>query len=326
MDYINLRNLLIILIVSSLNQRSDTQTIPYGTVVSFGDSNTDTGNVYKLTNYSWPPVPPYFRGRLTDGPTWIERLNASKLIDYAYEGAATDDNIVQGYGAMDLQRVPGVRQQIIVYFNQTRKEIINFDQTLYFIWSGLNDYFFNETISPITIAISLVNAVKDLISIGALNIVVLNQPPLQLYPFIPSMNQNLNFTAFTIQLNNNLSSGIALLQRDRPKLSLKVFDLYSLMSKVISNGTAYGINNTVNPCMNMTKNGTVLRACISPTSYVFFDEYHFTSRIHELIAYEVRQFISTSSANNNVHYSKFILYCCSLSFIYFQYSSSLSNE
>ncbi|CAF1021106.1 unnamed protein product [Adineta steineri] len=244
-----------------------TQKIPFTTVVSFGDSNTDTGNVYKLTNYSWPLVPPYFRGRLLNGPTWVERLGISKLIDYAHMGSTIDDKVVQGWGIINLQPVPGVRQQIEIHLNNTRRNTINVHQTMYIIWAGLNDYYFNQTINPSTIATSLLNVIKDLVTMGAMHILVFNQPPLQSYPFIHIMDQNLYFTAFTIQLNANLSMGVTKFRHDNPKISLNVFDLYSLISKIITNGSAYLFKNTVDPCWNITINGTVLHQCVDPTSY-----------------------------------------------------------
>jgi phospholipase/lecithinase/hemolysin len=304
-----LRIALILLVFVLQRHHIYTQKIPFISVVSFGDSNTDTGNVYKLSNYSWPPVSPYYQGRLTNGPTWVERLDVSRLIDYAYEGSSIDDKVVQGWGVMDKQLVPGVRQQIGIYFNETHRDTINFDQTIYIIWAGLNDYCFNETISPSTIATSLLNAVKDLVTIGVLHLLVFNQPPLQSYPFIPIMNQSLNFTAFTIQLNANLSTGVATLQHDNPKISLKIFDLYSLISKIIANGCAYSFKNTVDPCLNITKIGVVLRQCIDPASYVFFDEYHFASHVHELIAHDVRQLFSSSSHISYSSYSMLVLFC-----------------
>ncbi|CAF3984650.1 unnamed protein product [Adineta steineri] len=243
-----------------------TRKIPFTTVVSFGDSNTDTGNVYKLTNYSWPPVPPYFRGRLLNGPTWVERLGISKLIDYAHMGSTIDDKVVQGWGIINLQPVPGVRQQIEIHLNDIRRSTINVHQTIYIIWAGLNDYYFNQTISPSTIATSLLNVIKDLVTMGAMHILVFNQPPLQSYPFIHIMDQNLNFTAFTIQLNANLSAGVATIRHDNPKISLNIFDLYSLISKIIANGSTYLFKNTVDPCWNITINGTVLHRCVDPTS------------------------------------------------------------
>ncbi|MHC4946335.1 MAG: hypothetical protein ACYTG7_25250, partial [Planctomycetota bacterium] len=39
---------------------------------SFGDSLTDTGNTFALTGGSFPLSPPYFDGRFSDGPVWIE--------------------------------------------------------------------------------------------------------------------------------------------------------------------------------------------------------------------------------------------------------------
>lgn len=113
------------------------------------------------------------------------------------------------------------------------------------------------------------------------------------------MDQSLNFTAFTIQLNANLSTGMSILQRDNPKISLKVFDLYSLISKPIASGSTFLFKNTIDPCWNITKKGTVLQQCVDPTSYVFIDNYHFTSHVHELIDNDVRQFLSISSHRNH---------------------------
>lgn len=184
----NLRIILILPVFALQNRLLYTQKIPFIRVVSFGDSNTDTGNAYNMTNYSWPPVPPYFQGRFLNGPTWVERLNVSKLIDYAYGGASTDNSIVQGWKSIDsMQLIPGVCQQIDIYVNDTHNDIISVDQTIYIIWAGLNDYYFNQTVNPLTIATSLLNVAKYLIKMGALHVLVFNQQPLQSYPFIHTL-------------------------------------------------------------------------------------------------------------------------------------------
>ena len=41
-------------------------------IAAFGDSWTDTGNVFSLLGL--PPSPPYFSARLSNGPVWLERL------------------------------------------------------------------------------------------------------------------------------------------------------------------------------------------------------------------------------------------------------------
>ncbi|CAF4695944.1 unnamed protein product [Rotaria sp. Silwood2] len=70
-------------------------------------------------------VPPYFEGRFSNGPVWIEKLGVSNIKNYAYGGAATDNDFIQGYTASDTIPVPGVRQQIKIYFNQTNITTVN---------------------------------------------------------------------------------------------------------------------------------------------------------------------------------------------------------
>ncbi|CAF4845288.1 unnamed protein product, partial [Rotaria sp. Silwood1] len=111
------------------------EEIPYDTIVGFGDSTTDTGNVYNLTGFKWPVVPPYYNGRFSNGKLWIEKLGISNLINNAYGGATTDNNLVQGFTALNLA-VPGVRQQITKYINTTNLTQVNFHRIIYIIWAG----------------------------------------------------------------------------------------------------------------------------------------------------------------------------------------------
>jgi outer membrane lipase/esterase len=41
----------------------------------FGDSLSDTGNIYAFTGFT-QPTPPYFNGRFSNGPVWVEYLAA----------------------------------------------------------------------------------------------------------------------------------------------------------------------------------------------------------------------------------------------------------
>src|SRR4026209_484478 len=52
---------------------------PFSTIILFGDSLSDTGNVFDATSAvpgtaAIPISPPYFRGRFANGPMWIEEL------------------------------------------------------------------------------------------------------------------------------------------------------------------------------------------------------------------------------------------------------------
>ena len=48
-------------------------------IVVFGDSLSDTGNLYLASGKTTPPSPPYFLGWFSNGPLWVERL-ASRLV------------------------------------------------------------------------------------------------------------------------------------------------------------------------------------------------------------------------------------------------------
>ena len=43
-------------------------------LVVFGDSYSDTDNVYKLSNKTWP-LSSYYRGRFSNGPVWSETVS-----------------------------------------------------------------------------------------------------------------------------------------------------------------------------------------------------------------------------------------------------------
>ncbi|CAF3603172.1 unnamed protein product [Adineta steineri] len=287
--------------------------IPYDTIVSFGDSNCDTGNVYNLTNFKWPPVPPYYQGRFSNGPLWIEKLGISKLINYAYGSATTDNTLVTGVTAFNVI-VPGVRQQIEMYKNATNISMIDFDRTIYIIWVGGNDYFFNIYLRPSAVVNSLMNGIHDLSQIGAKHFLIVNQSPIQAYPSAISFNMNSYMNALTLAHNHNLSNSIESFQMKYLRISMYLFDVYSLIVNILNNTSAYGITNTRN-CWNTLSNINIT-LCTNPENYIFIDEYHFTTRIHQLIADNVRQLFFTSKGSIKSFHSIFFILLFLISVLY----------
>src|SRR5262249_50511423 len=47
---------------------------PYTQLLIFGDSLVDTGNVFVASRGTFPASPPYFNGRFSNGPVWVEAL------------------------------------------------------------------------------------------------------------------------------------------------------------------------------------------------------------------------------------------------------------
>ncbi len=81
---------------------------PYGSVVVYGDSLSDNGNLFAATGN---PGAPYYQGRRSDGPVAVEYV-ASRLgvplIDHAWIGATTgignygDNGTVTSFGVHNL--------------------------------------------------------------------------------------------------------------------------------------------------------------------------------------------------------------------------------
>ncbi|CAF3421414.1 unnamed protein product [Rotaria socialis] len=267
----------------------------FDTIVIFGDSNSDTGNIYNMTRNQMPPIP-YYQGRFSNGPIWVDKLNVSSLINYAHGGATTDNDFVQGSIRPLVPRVPGVRQQIKTYMDSMNTSDIDFYHTLYVVWAGGNDYLGNRTLSPLKIVNSLSNASEALIMFGAKHLVLVNQPPLQIIPYFQTFNSNISLSNLTNQYNDHLLTNIRKLQGINTVMSLKVFDLHSLITKILVNASVYAFTSTNSSCWYPQLSVTTV--CKNPESYVFFDDVHFTTRMHELIAEEFRPFTSVSGGNH----------------------------
>ena len=276
-----------------IHERISGQSVAYETMIIFGDSNSDTGNVYRMTGFQFPPLP-FYQGRFSDGPVWAERVNLSRIENYAYGGATTDNDLIMSYAHETSIPVPGVRQQIGTFAKNINITRFNFSRTLFVVWAGGNNYLRRPNGSISAIVNSLSNAVNDLLTIGATQLLVFNQPPLQAIPYLQATSARLNISDLTNQYNRNLSSTIQTIQKNNPKKSLRIFDLNTLITQILRDSSSYGISNTVNPCWSASSNSS--RPCANASSYLFFDEVHFTSRVHGLIAQNFSRFIATSSA------------------------------
>lgn len=282
--------LLVLLNLFYAAQSDGQQTLLYDTIVIFGDSNSDNGNVYAISGKNFPGVP-YFQGRFSNGPVWCERLNVSKVSNHAYGGATTDNDAIPSIALPSPFYVPGVRQQILNYSRSSNRSQINFDRTLYVIWVGGNNYLRNQTLSPFSITSSLVNATKDLLAFGIKHLILVNQPPLQSIPLLLLTKNQTTLADLTYQYNTNLSEHINVLRNDNKGTNIQLFDLNSLISKILRNSTSYGISNTNRPCWSTIDPNV----CPNPDAYLFFDQVHFTSRVHQLIADDFRPFLRSSS-------------------------------
>ncbi|CAK4744592.1 hypothetical protein LEN26_016439 [Aphanomyces euteiches] len=250
-------------------------------IVSFGDSLTDNGNgAFVLTNGLYPP-PPYYKGRFSNGPTFIE-LTAAALnltLDNRAVGGATADSskipAVYYLSATNTFKPPSVAEQVSSYLKQTRG--FNRDRTLFTILVGGNDDKINTKLrlnkTGTDIATSIYNQWEALAKGGASNIVTIVQP-FQATPFLVDYNLQLHKLAYKFK-------------ECYPKANLGLYEFPGLASTVLAAPLAFGFEHGVfDPCLN---GGNL---CANPDKYLAFDTTpHPTAAFHRVISASFVDFI-----------------------------------
>ncbi len=274
-------------------------------VVIFGDSFSDTGNSYRLTNHAKPTVSHVSQHRFCDGPIWVDRLEVPEKYCYAVGGAVTDDDFVKGLTKSRKARIPGVRQQIAIYLEETRKNNFDIALPLYIIWIGYNNFVLNPTVDPKLVVHSLMNAIQDLIAVGAKNFLIFNEAPFQAFPRYKRRNQTEYYTQLTDSFNEELDERLETLQKKQPKTSIYMFDNHELITKIISEISSTTFTYTKSECWKRHSIDTAGNPCSDPKQYVFIDETHFSSFIHQLITNAIQPFLSfsfrTNTPNTYIH-------------------------
>lgn len=150
----------------------------FSSIIVFGDSLSDTGNVWTLTNHEFPKDP-YFEGRFTNGPVWVEVL-ASALhlpppspslqggLNFAYGGARTGHCIRKGKLDLSAQ----VQQYLDTHPSTPKSALV-------VLWAGGNDFISG---APLQLINNICNDIQKLASSGAKSFLIPNYPPLGYMP------------------------------------------------------------------------------------------------------------------------------------------------
>ena len=254
----------------------------YGRLVVFGDSLSDVGNTYSLTGGTNPPVPPYFPGRTSNGPVWVEhlaprlgvaapsasRLGGSDATNYAYHGAS----VVGGTS------VPSIQEQVTTYLAGNTPD----PDDLFIYWGGTNDFLAGQLNAAVP-ATAAVDQIKSLAAAGAKNILVLNLPPLGETPAVrndPFRRTVANSLATTF--NQTLASQLAAARATLPSdVSITEFDVHGLFGQIFADPASFGLTNVRDPALTFTPLPTIVP---NPDQYLFWDTGHPTTAAHSLLA------------------------------------------
>lgn len=172
--------------------------------------------------------------------------------------------------------LPGMAQQFGLYFSTTA---VADPDALYLVWGGANDFLTFD--SPITAAQNMANYVGGLAAINAVSILVPNIPDLSLTPFINVYTPGLAAVAqgFSLAFNAELASQLDIVSGLFPATNIIEYDIFALFNDVVADPPAYGFTDVTNACL--------LVGCSNPDEFLFWDDFHPTTRGHAIIASEL---------------------------------------
>lgn len=250
----------------------------YSDLVVFGDSLSDNGKLFDLTESLSPgngyPPYPYWNGRFSNGPVAVEymatALNAT-LTDYAYGGAKTGPNPAGGSdNDADLPNGIGLLAQVTSFTAVSAAS----SSALYVVWAGPNDFFGvydaggtpDKAIRDTAVA-NVSTALQLLYGDGARHFFVPLMPDLALTPAYSGLT---DVDKLTDAYNDDLKAALNALHYD-----ITYFETAPFMRNVVKNSTEF--SNVTDPCFNVA----ILSVCTNPDAYLFWDGVHPTTAAHQ---------------------------------------------
>lgn len=272
------------------------QTRTFTSQYTFGDSLSDSGNLFALTNRTQPPAP-YFNGRFSNGPVFTELLG--NPIAPAATVSAQRGNLNFAFGGANAgpggAPIPNLTQQIGMY----RLQGLPARPTdVFTVLAGPNDMIavLGAPTTPgnpasldaagANVAQAVATGVQTLMGLGAKNIVVGGLPNLGATPRALATGGPGGAGATfglraTNAFNHELRSRLQALAAGAPDVNLVFLDLQGIMSRIVSDFEAAGFTNATSFYLAPPAQGG---GSGDPNGYIFWDDIHPTARTHALLA------------------------------------------
>lgn len=281
---------------------------PLHDIVVFGDSLSDNGNLYEIMKHQLPPSPPYYEGRFSNGPVWIEHLIASyfpespttHLLNYAYGGAGVSEEEGDDEVLFTLRRE--INDYLLAHHGKASED------SLFVVWIGSNNYlgFPSDTDDTLReVHAGIVRGLQRLVEKGAKHILVVNLPDLGRTPAAVEFDSIDVMTYLAKTHNSMLIQSVENFRQEYPEVEWLYYDLYQTLDDVLTNPQSYGFTNITDACLSsveeITKNSVLkMVASVKPKmksdkcdSYLFFDLVHPTALAHRVLGEKAREMLDS---------------------------------
>ncbi|WP_345772812.1 SGNH/GDSL hydrolase family protein [Vibrio sp. Isolate34] len=257
-------------------------------IVTFGDSLSDTGNLFNGSQWVFPNANSWFLGHFSNGLVWTEYLAKAKdvpLYNWAVGGAA---------GTNQYVALTGVYDQVTSYLTYM-KVAKNYrpENSLFTLEFGLND-FMNYDREVADVKADFSSALIRLTESGANHILLFTLPDATKAPqFKYSTEQEIIKVRGKILEFNQFIKAQAEYYQSMGK-NVVLFDASSLFASITDNPEQHGFRNASDACLDLNRSSAAdyLRshsltndcATYGSDSYVFWGVTHPTTATHKYIA------------------------------------------
>ncbi|MEZ8686708.1 SGNH/GDSL hydrolase family protein [Vibrio splendidus] len=257
-------------------------------IVTFGDSLSDTGNLFNGSQWVFPNANSWFLGHFSNGLVWTEYLAKAKdvpLYNWAVGGAA---------GTNQYVALTGVYDQVTSYLTYM-KVAKNYrpENSLFTLEFGLND-FMNYDREVADVKADFSSALIRLTESGASNILLFTLPDATKAPqFKYSTEQEIIKVRGKILEFNQFIKAQAEYYQSQGK-NVVLFDASALFASITDDPEQHGFRNASDACLDINRSSAAdyLRshsltndcATYGSDSYVFWGVTHPTTATHKYIA------------------------------------------
>ncbi len=279
----------------------------FSSTVVFGASLDDTGNACIVTPATCPPAP-YFNGRATNGPLWVELVAANYGAtvapsrkggtNYSYQGARTGG--IPG----TTQGVPNMTQQVEAYLSAggaASRASTLFVLNAATVGNDINDALVLSLVNPQAPATIIGSAVANTVAMinrlyasGGRHILLVNSTDVGSTPLVRRLGVGAaaSATQLSTQFNAGIATQLTTLRTTLPSLNLYVLDLGALTAAVFASSTSFGFTNVTLPCVSVAPPSL----CSTPDNFFFWDGFHPTAAAGRLVALRAIEVLDSAPA------------------------------
>jgi phospholipase/lecithinase/hemolysin len=278
--------------------------------VFFGDSITDSGNVFFATGETTEPPfgglvaeRPYASRTFSDEQVWsqyIAEFNGLEAEAFLTPVTSGTNFAFGGATNQSLDEVPSPSLEEQLGFWQQATGNIADPDAFYFVQGGNNDIRIARTFdNSLQANIFLENSVNsidtvvtNLIDAGAKNIAVINAADIGLTPEAILTNTSDSSTNLSRFYNTSLAQTLDSFQSE--DVNLVEVDLFNFIRSITNDPTAFNL-----PANTITNSSCILpdSVCSDPNDFIFYDGIHPTSQVQLQFANFVEDRINESSTN-----------------------------